>query len=322
MNESATMADDLELLARAGYPGARLLGRGMESSVYFLTDGMVGKVPHATIPVRDQNDAFDRMVASCPLPFGVPVPIGAMPLADGRTMKVERLLPGRALDDFYDPASGVLDERVIGAIGDVLAGLRELRCEMPAHIILDGERYETSTKRWAGTLVDLGRRRFARFGHQLVACDRAVGRTARDLLTFLAGRHHVSPQIVHGDICGANVLVDDTCRVTAVCDWGFFSVLAEPELDAAIACAVFDMYGPWAAQTKTRLTDAVVARFGFDSRVILAYQGVYALMTSNAYSPDGSDGHFAWCSTMLARPDVQEAAATLALHAGARVEVA
>jgi hypothetical protein len=30
----------------------------------------------------------------------------------------------------------------------------------------------------------------------------------------------------------------------------------------------------------------------------------YALATSNAFTSDGSDGHFAWCLRQLSRPDI------------------
>jgi aminoglycoside phosphotransferase (APT) family kinase protein len=233
-------------------------------------------------------------------------------------MRVERLLPGRPLGEFYAPATGELSPRVVTAVGDVLAGLRDLQFEVPARTILDGEMYAATVDTWADTLVDLGRRRFARFGDQLEARDTDVRRTVSDLLTFLASRRNIEPRVIHGDICGPNVLVDDDCRVTAVIDWGFFSVLAEPELDAAITSAVLDMYGPQAAATDATLTDAVVERFGLERDVVLAYKGVYALMTSNVYSPDGTDGHFAWCSAMLARPDVQATAAALAASAQTR----
>ncbi|RZU63205.1 aminoglycoside phosphotransferase family protein [Zhihengliuella halotolerans] len=314
------MDDDLDILNQANYRGARLLAKGMEGSVYLLHDGTVGKVPHSSGPSAAQDDGFGTALATRSFPFAVPAPLGTTDLSDGRTMRIERLLPGRPLDDFYDPTLGALNSHVVTAVGDVLAGLRELQFEVPARTILDGERYDATVDTWADTLVSLGHRRFAKFGKQLRARDPDVRRTVSDLLTFLASRRDIEPRVIHGDICGANVLVDDDCHVTAVIDWGFFSVLAEPELDAAIASAVLDMYGPHAADIEGELTDALVERFDLNRDALVAYKGVYALMTSNVYSPDGTDGHFAWCSAILARPDVQAAAATFAERAEIRVE--
>lgn len=312
------MTDEIALLSRASHLGASPLAEGMEGRVYLLPDGTVGKVPHTAKPIEE--DVFADVLAAQDLPFAVPSPLGAVALDDGRTMKVERLLPGHPLDDHHDPKDD-LDQRVVDAVVDVLDGMRSLSFEVPIRTILDGEQYQATTDTWSDVLLDLAQRRFERFGDQLEARDSAVRRTVDDLLVFLASRGHVAPRVIHGDICGANVLVDDEVRVTAVIDWGFFSVLAEPELDAAIASAVLDMYSTRAAEVEATLTDAVVARFGYQRDVVLAYKGVYALLTSNVYSPEGTDGHFAWCSAMLARDDIRAAAAAVAAQASTRADV-
>lgn len=315
------MGETLQLLAEAGFPDARFLARGMEGSVYVLTEGTIGKIPHVVAPAGAEGDTLAELLGGVQLAFALPSPLGHVELGDGRVMHVERRLPGRPLDEFVAAAAGELDVRVVGAVVEVLAALRGLRVNAVDRVILDGERYMADVDGWADALVDLGRRRFARFGSQLVARDPVVPRTASDLLSFVASRRRMAPGLIHGDVCGANVLVDDDCRPTAVIDWGFFSVLAEPALDAAIASAVLDMYGPRAAQVDRVLTDALVERLGVERDVLLAYKGFYALVTSNVYSPDGTDGHFGWCSAMLARQDVRDAAASLAERSGTRVQI-
>ena len=39
---------------------------------------------------------------------------------------------------------------------------------------------------------------------------------------------------------------------------------------------------------------------------LAVYRAAYALVTACCFGNDSSDGHFAWCMTMLARPDVRE----------------
>ena len=41
--------------------------------------------------------------------------------------------------------------------------------------------------------------------------------------------------------------------------------------------------------------------------VLLSYQAAYAMATSNAFTADGSDGHFSWCIAQLRRADIGEA---------------
>lgn len=46
---------------------------------------------------------------------------------------------------------------------------------------------------------------------------------------------------------------------------------------------------------------------GYPTEVLLTYQAAYAVATSNAVTPDGSDGHFAWCIAKLSQDDIGEA---------------
>jgi hypothetical protein len=60
------------------------------------------------------------------------------------------------------------------------------------------------------------------------------------------------------------------------------------------------------------LIERRTARFGpairdHSADVLLTYQAAYAVVTSSAFTPDGSDGHFAWCIAQLRRADVSEA---------------
>ena len=46
---------------------------------------------------------------------------------------------------------------------------------------------------------------------------------------------------------------------------------------------------------------------GCPLNVLLIYQAAYAVATANAFTSDGSDGHFAWCIDQLRRSDIAEA---------------
>ncbi len=110
----------------------------------------------------------------------------------------------------------------------------------------------------------------------------------------------------HGDICPENVLVDDDCRLTAVLDWGFLTMLADPVLEMALTSGFFDMYGPHALRTERRLSDLFAEAFDVEHADVLRFKAVYALIGANAYSGT-ADGHFQWCAAVLRRPDVRSA---------------
>lgn len=113
--------------------------------------------------------------------------------------------------------------------------------------------------------------------------------------------------VIHGDLFGENILVDGHHRPLAVLDFGFLTTAGDPRFDAAITAGVMNMYGPHALSVTQDLTARLARELGYSPEVLLTYQAAYAIATSNAFTPDGSDGHFAWCIAQLRRPDVSEA---------------
>ena len=90
-------------------------------------------------------------------------------------------------------------------------------------------------------------------------------------------------------------------------DFGFFSTAGDARFDAAVTAMIMDMYGPHAAAATRLLTRRITAELGYPTEILLLYQAAYAVATSNFFTPDGSDGHFAWCVEQLGRKDVGEA---------------
>ena len=113
------------------------------------------------------------------------------------------------------------------------------------------------------------------------------------------------PALVHGDLIAANVLVDERRRPAAVLDFGFLTTVGDPAFDAAVTSSIFDMYGDGARRTEARLEHAFTRRRGHDPARLAVHRAAYAIVTATCFSASGSDGHFAWCVAMLARPDVR-----------------
>jgi hypothetical protein len=92
--------------------------------------------------------------------------------------------------------------------------------------------------------------------------------------------------------------------VTAVLDFGFLSTVGDPAFDAAVTASIFEMYGPEARRVEQDIDAAISGRFGYLADRIILYRCAYALITSNAYDPQGRDGHFQWCVDILRRDEV------------------
>ncbi|WP_432523198.1 phosphotransferase family protein [Kineococcus sp. SYSU DK006] len=300
-------------LRALGYRHAHWLAAGMEADVYALDEQTVARLPRqAAAADATPTGPVERLLEQLNqsrLPFAVPAPMGRLTLPDGRSLLRQPRLRGRSIGDFYDPAAGRLDPRAEQALVDLLGALRTiphpLPIEMPALPLL-GETMVTTAQPWAAALQRLLDDRTRRFGDLLRGHVDRLDDLVEACNAFLAGRRDMAVTLQHGDICPENVLVDDDCRLTAVLDWGFLTMLADPVLEMALTSSFFDMYGLHALRTDQRLSDLFAEAFSVERADVLRFKAVYALIGANAYS-DSVDGHFRWCAAVLRRPDVRSA---------------
>jgi len=299
----------LEFVRSAGFPEANWLASGMEGDVYRLNLDLIGKVWSRELDTPDSSSALFEELGNIGLPFAVPEPVRSIELGNGRLMAIEGFLPGSELDALYVPEEGRLSKDVIDALTVVLTSLRATDLVYDKYRVMnESSPYLGDYENWTDALVGLVDRRLEQFGTQLEAVVDNFDLVSRGLRDFVLSRRHIEPKLVHGDIFGGNILMSSDSSVSAVIDWGFLTIPADPVFDAAIAAGVFDLYGPHSRETETQLTDAFCESLGYTHRDMAAYKGIYALITSNAYDPEGRDGHFDWCAKMLQRADVQSAA--------------
>jgi hypothetical protein len=304
----------LKHFARQGHDPSPLAA-GVEGAIYDLGGGLVAKVWRDRRPaelVRMQS--FYADVAAAGLPFRTPEILAVKQVKQDRqvdhtSVTYERKLPGTPLqqrlghdDDGVDPAAARCVTDVLRALATVPAGpaMRQLA-------VLDEDR-----PLWDGAdtfqdgVLNLLRRRVDRFGsvmrRHLPDFDLRYARL-QERLAALPG----SPDtVIHGDLFAGNILVDEQARPLAVLDFGFLTTAGDPGLDAAIAASILNMYGPHAAAITRALTVQLAHDLGYPADALLTYQAAYAVATSNAFTSDGSDGHFAWCIDQLRRPDIAD----------------
>ena len=299
-------------LRTAGFPQVRLLARGMEGEVYALDEQTVAKVYRQAPGPDEAFTAVLTQVASAGLPYGTTTPLGSVFLGGGGRAFLERRFHGRLLDACYDVDAGLVDDRVPTALVSVLGPLAEVRPALATTTVLGGLVVDYIQQSWSQALGGVLTTRLTTYGGQLRSRVPGLDGLVAGVGGMLRARTGEPASIQHGDICGANVLVDADCRPVALIDWGFLTLLAEPAFDAALAAAFLDMYGPHAVETDRRLRAVFADAFGFPSELLLTYQALYALIGSNAYSDDGRDGHFEWCVRTLNRADVRAATSTWA----------
>jgi aminoglycoside phosphotransferase (APT) family kinase protein len=286
------------------------LAAGVEGAIYDLGGGLVAKVWRERLAAElSRMQSFYADVAAADLPFATPE-ILRIDQIDGTAVTYERKLPGAPLQQRLDVADTRIGPKAVSCVTDVLQALATVPATsaMRKLAALDEQRpLWAGADTFQGALLDLIERRVTRFGpvirRQLPDFDRRY-LALRERINALDARPDT---VIHGDLLGHNILIDEQLRPVAVLDFGFLTTAGDPRFDAAITASIMNMYGPHALSITQDLTAHFARHLGYSAEVLLAYQAAYAAATSNAFTEDGSDGHFHWCISQLRRDDVSKA---------------
>lgn len=305
-----TQGDARQLLSRSGRRPVAHLGSGMEGHVFDIGGDLVAKVWFAKKPDElQQLQAFYEMLDALNLPFRTPRILEIHDLPGG-TVSIERALRGTPLSELVDRDEREPPTFATEAVMSILTALRghPVPDAPPILPILGIPPLDATPRQNAmPTLLHIVRRNVERFGNLL---RRAV--TDFDWVLERTIRHanrlpETGQSAIHGDLCPPNILIGPDGAVSAVIDWGFLSHVGDTTFDATVACGSFNLYGRNYRRTDDYLLSVCADRHGFDRQRLLIHRALYALLTSNAYSEDGTDGHFGWCVGALNRDDIRAA---------------
>ena len=295
-----------------GHPHHHLLGRGMEGTVHALGPGPLGdhliaKAWHhrTETDLRPLQAFHDELAAQHP-PFATPRILHIRHHHD-TTITLEPHLPGTPLDTLHRQGTLTRTQvqdattHILNALAHTTAGpaTKALTALDEAHPLW---RDHTT---WPQALTALIDRRTTRFAHPLRAALPDLDTLHDALRRRLSHLPTEPPRIVHGDLCPPNILATDQGTPTAVLDWGFLTTAADPLFDTATAAGFHDMYGPHAREHDDALLTRWTGTSGPERERALLYRAAYALISANAYSDTGEDGHFLWCVRTFERADVR-----------------
>ena len=293
-----------------GYPEASGISTGMEGAVYSLRDKeLVAKV----WVNRTEQDLriLQEFYRSLGNDGSIKTPkIVDVLIIDDTLVSHEQYLSGKPLENFVNEQSENAELNAAESVCVVLEHLRDVEVQsgMYGLRVLDEPKLPwEGQSTWSEAIGELIDTRLSRFGDQLTSRVPNLSDIVAALSDFLKTRDGVRMSILHGDLCGPNIMVANDLKPLSVFDFGFLTLVGDPALDASISSAIFNMYGPHARDIDDEVTDFFSRRLGHSIQTLLAYRAVYGCLTSNAYALDGSDGHFEWCVTMLNRADVQTA---------------
>lgn len=310
MFEQVHSADWLAHFVQVGYPGVQPLAAGVEGAVYDLGDETVAKVwgrrrPADLLPWQP----FYVDLAAGGLPFDTP---GILRVDEvrGVAVTIERRLYGSPLQARIDPDAAELARSTADTMVEILRALATVPATAAMRrlpVLNETEPFRTAGDDFPTALTALLQRRTARSRSVLRRRVPDFDRRYAALLGSLVGLDRRPDTVLHGDLFGENVLIDTSSRPTAVLDFGFLSGAGDPRFDAAVTAAIMNMYGSHAAAITEALTDTFADRLGHSPVVLRLYQAAYAVATSDAFTADGSDGHFNWCIRRLTAPGITAA---------------
>jgi aminoglycoside phosphotransferase len=298
------------LLTAIGKQPVAHIASGMEGHVFDIGDEQVAKVWFGkSDPEIVRLQSFYEMVNDLGLPFATPL-ITEVQSMHGSTVSIERRLYGTPLIDLISRKDALPPQFASDAVLSVLKALRE-RPVTDARSLLPILGIDASSSaRSAGpsqVLLEIAGRKVEWFGDQLRRSvgdfDHVYENVVRHISQIAPGRLH----LIHGDLCPPNIFLGPDLEVSAVLDWGFLSLVGDASFDASITCGIYDMYSEYHLAIDDFLRSECSREMGDDNNRLLIHRALYAILTSNAYSEDGSDGHYEWCIAALNRPDIRNA---------------
>lgn len=285
---------DRAVLAHFGTDESSLLGRGGEARVFAIDDDRVLRLPHPGVDdaaLDERRRLLDEIAALGP-PVATPEVLDHCDV-DGRTVVIERRLPGR-------DAMQVLDERgtdreaLVRHQLEVARRIAELPCPSGRFGELWGDRAITrsSFAAWASARLAASLRIA---GEAFAHVDPA--RLTDELVDALAQPEPDRPRLVHLDAFLGNMLADGD-RITALLDFGPMSIGGPPDLDALVATAYLT---PEITLTATRQDRAVARSWARDAGLLDALDPAERWLA--AYWTGAPDDHRLrrWCTRILGR---------------------
>jgi len=295
------------ILQKYGLSATDLIRAGMEAEAYALGPDAVLKLYLGTTSLAHLTTLQNFYASLHAVPFSYALPYIETVATEGEIcLTTERKLLGTPLADLLPTLTR---SQMDNALQTYLTAALELATlSAPA----DFERYKLFDAEGLSQRADGDWHQFlARFlAHKLTQVSDYLKRDVPhfeqkvQLLNAVLARPYLGKlQVIHGDFFPGNLLVDEQQHITALLDFGLFTMYGEALFDIATGWVFFDMYDELKANLRERYLALIVERLGEAVREKLYYYVlVYSVLAANAYSPTCADGHYQWCVKNLSHP--------------------
>lgn len=294
------------LAVRLGFQRPVLIAKGTEAYVYALDNKRVLKLypsPESLSKIRRLQEFYQR-VAAADVCFAIP-----RILQYGETESVVFSIEDRLLGvRMADIADFTHNTRMIEMYIDAFLSIRNISVSPPflRRKLFDADGDSLS---WSDYLREGLLRKYSALRENLTDELFAQLGSGDALADYLVSAYSGPDLLIHGDYHPGNVLVVNESQVSAVVDFGTFTMFGDPLFDVGTACGFFSMYEPDQIATRKRVLARVLQKDStLDPVRVHAYLLAAAIMTCDMYPEEGvpvyKTGHFDWALTVLQDPEM------------------
>ncbi len=277
-----------------------MLGLGGESMVFALDEPRVLRVPRGQpAPTLEGRQAFLADLEG-KLPFRTPL---ILEIGLDHAYTIEARLPGRSMLDVLRELRGPVRARAWRSYITAVDAIGTIPRPDPVYRqILASDPIEAAT--WpdfiAACMAGAAQRNRATIEREIGDADRI----AAQAIALTADLEREPPKVlVHGDVFPGNVMMDDAGAVTAVIDFGYFTVAGDPTLDLAAAYLPLEMLDVCGPDDIEVVRDLMVQRHGAGiEAAIRCHRAYFALfMADPANAAEPYPRLYRWSLTNMAK---------------------
>lgn len=291
---------ETEILRTFGLSERNLIGIGGESAVYALGRDRVLRLPRAPMAATPDKATLRTFLDHIHgrLPFATPdiIDIGA-----NDTYTVERRLPGHVLSQFLKTADNTSRDMALRNYLEALAAISSITLpEHPYGHVVAGDGIHAADWR---TFIHETLSRFLSRNRLTIAREIGDPYQLFDIVADMIVELPLTPPraLVHGDYFPGNVLIDDQLAVSAVLDFGTYTVIGDPVLDFAVAGLTLELIDECTADDARYVRSLVLERFGDGVLPALRFYRAYLAfsMADPAFAEPPYPKLYSWSLAML-----------------------